>query len=87
MVVGQITAKKIKVCCAPIGDQIVIVTIANRTTDHQKQHFRQRMGHTHGSRGSSISPKWSSSAFSRDFAIPQGLQGSFQRSESTSLIE
>lgn len=41
--VGQIAAQEVEMGRAPVGNQIIVVAIADRAADHQKQDFLQRM--------------------------------------------
>jgi hypothetical protein len=45
MMVGKVAAQEVEMSRSPVGDQIVIVTVADRAADDQKQHFRQRARH------------------------------------------
>lgn len=44
VMIGQIAAQEVEMGRTPVGDQIVVVAVADRATDHNKQHLRQRMG-------------------------------------------
>lgn len=86
VMIGQTAAQEVEMR-PPVGDQIIVVAIADRTADNQKQHFRQRMCH----------PPWLTRIFNTKNApaapsgaasqILRGRQGSWQGSESWNLME
>jgi len=45
VMVGQEAAKERQIILAPVGDVLEVVARSDRTADHQKQHFGQRMRH------------------------------------------
>ncbi len=45
MSVGQISPQKIQALLAPQRDQVIVVAVADRPTDHQEQNLLQRVGH------------------------------------------
>jgi hypothetical protein len=62
--VGQIAAQEVEMRCSPVGNQVIVVAIADRAADNQKQHFRQRMRH----------PPWLARVFDRREMLQKRLQ-------------
>lgn len=48
MMIGKVAAQEVEMSLAPVGDQIVILAIADRAADDEQQHFGKRVRHPPG---------------------------------------